>query len=139
MTLREIILLGCMLVLFAIAMSRVLAPPPSSSTLAPSMPSQRLMEVDARGNLALGPTQIAMPTKVARLGTPTGFLGFGVTPPECPVTIHAEDGREACLDWRSGTVTYSGELSVDAAARLFVEALNTIAPWPPVCAQEAGR
>ena len=65
----------------------------------------------------------------------TGFFGFGVTQPQCPITIHADDGREACLDWRSGTVTIRVILPVAESARLFIEALSTVAPWPPACAQ----
>ena len=72
--------------------------------------------------------------EIARIQGTTGFVGFGVTHVQCPITIRADDGREACLDWRSGIVTVSGDLPVAESARLFVEALSTVAPWPPVCA-----
>ena len=72
--------------------------------------------------------------EIARIHGATSFVGFGVTSPQCPITIRADDGREACLDWRGGTVTVSGDLPVAESARLFVEALSTVAPWPPACA-----
>ena len=74
--------------------------------------------------------------ELVRITAGTGFIGFGMTQPQCPVIIHADDGREACLDWHSGTVTISGDLPVDESARLFVEALSKVSPWPPRCIPE---
>lgn len=77
--------------------------------------------------------EISPTHEVARIVGATGFVGLYTTTPSCPITIHADDGREACLDWRSGTVTYHGDLPVDESARRFVEALSRVAPWPPPC------
>ena len=79
-------------------------------------------------------TTLSLTREIARIQGATGFLSFGVTSPQCPITIRADAGREACLDWRSGIVTVSGDLPVAESARLFVEALSTVAPWPPACA-----
>ena len=73
------------------------------------------------------------PNEIARITHQTHFLGIGIPQSQCLVTIHADDGREACLDWRSGTVTVTGDLPVAESARLFVEALSAVAPWPPTC------